>query len=245
MTQPPMTPPPTDPRDDDHDNAALSAMIRREARRHAPPADLARRIRQQLSEHARPAAVAPSGRDRGHGWRWWHAFALYGAGAATAWLVLASVLLPTDRAQQDALSEQIAAGHVRSLMAAHLADVEASDRHAVKPWFAGKLDYSPPVIDLADRGYPLAGGRLDYLDGRPVAALVYKPGRHVVNLFVWPAPQSAHDTAPQSLMRRGYTIVHWTNAGMQAWAVSDASPGELMAFAAAFRERAGTSATGS
>ena len=144
--------------------------------------------------------------------------------------MLASVALP---GPADAIGDEIAASHVRSLMAAHLTDVASTDRHTVKPWFAGKLDFSPPVTDLAAQGYALAGGRLDVIGGRPVAALVYQERRHVINLFIWPAP--AGRTSAQT--RQGYSLVGWAQGGMQFWAVSDASPPDLQAFAQTLRER--------
>lgn len=208
----------------------LGAMIRREGTRHAPPAALAERIRADLqggqAPPARPRRAPVSG-------RWLQAFALFGAGAATAWgLALALLVVPV----QDATSEAVTDSHVRSLMASHLADVASTDQHTVKPWFAGKLDFSPPVIDLAAEGMPLAGGRLDVVDGHPVAALVYRSGPHVINLFVWPAAQGT-SSAPRLLARRGYNLVHWAQGGMQAWAVSDLNASELRAFAALASER--------
>ena len=127
------------------------------------------------------------------------------------------------------LGEQVAQSHVRSLMANHLVDVASTDHHNVKPWFAGHLDFSPPVYDLAAQGYTLAGGRVDYLDARPVAAVVYRHGAHVINLFIW--PEHASDAAPvPPLVREGYNVRHWTKLGMSCWAVSDMNAQELAQF---------------
>jgi anti-sigma factor RsiW len=226
----------------------LGMLIRRQAARHAPPGGLAQRIGRAVRAEAGgapvslPAAVPTpvparareesSPRRRG----WWQGLAWFGTGAATAW-GLALVLLATPVApSSDALAEAVTGNHVRSLMAAHLADVPSTDQHTVKPWFAGKLDFSPPVVDLADEGFPLAGGRLDYLDGRTVAALVYRAGPHVINLFVWPAAEGKA-MAPVFSTRQGYQLAHWSQGGMQAWAVSDLNAVELRNFAALLRER--------
>ncbi|VTU15165.1 putative transmembrane transcriptional regulator (anti-sigma factor) [Variovorax sp. SRS16] len=213
----------------------LDALIRQEGLRHAPPAALAGRIQGAL-RMADAQRSAPGRSSRQTAWPWLRGLALFGAGAATAWgLALSLLVLPA----QDVLSDAVTDSHVRSLMGSHLADVASSDRHTVKPWFAGKLDFSPPVVDLADEGLPLTGGRLDYLDGRPVAALVYRAGSHIVNLFVWPAPDGT-PTVPVSAARRGYNLVHWTEAGMQFWAASDLNAKELAAFAQRLRERLAT-----
>ena len=211
------------------DDDALSALIRHEATRHAPPAGLAERIAADVRAATAGAAVMPP-QVRVRPWRrWFDAALVFGAGAATAWLVLGSVvMLPgaTDRTV-----DEVAASHVRSLMAAHLTDVASTDRHTVKPWFAGKLDFSPPVHDLAAQGYALSGGRLDVIGGRTVAALVYRERGHVINLFVWPAPAHAADAQT----RQGFSLAGWTQSGMQFWAVSDASPQDLQAFAQTLR----------
>lgn len=138
-------------------------------------------------------------------------------------------------AETDLLANEALAGHVRSLMANHLVDVVSSDRHTVKPWFNGRVDYAPPVIEMADQGFPLAGGRLDYLDGRPVTALVYRRQRHIINLFLWPT--SSADTGMELLARQGYHMIHWTRARLAYWVVSDLNPTELREFTERYQER--------
>ncbi len=135
------------------------------------------------------------------------------------------------------IAREVVADHVRSLMVDHLTDVPSSDQHTVKPWFEGKIDFSPLVRDLSAKGFPLVGGRLDFLDNRPVAAIVYKRRAHMINLFVWPVPQAA-DSPPSSEVRDGYNIAHWTRSGMTYWAVSSLNAAELLEFAA---DLAGTS----
>ena len=218
------------------DDDELGQLIRREATRHAPPAGLAHRIRCELDAAAAKASTAPRRHgSKRPGWQWLQATALFGAGAATAWGLALVLLVAPPR---DLLGEAVVESHVRSLMASHLADIASSDRHTVKPWFAGRLDFSPPVVDLADAGLPLAGGRLDYMDGRAVAALVYRSGPHVINLFIWPSAGNARIATAFS-SRRGYNLVHWADHGMQMWVVSDLAAGELQGFARSLRERLG------
>ena len=126
------------------------------------------------------------------------------------------------------LAQQVVSSHIRSLMANHVTDVFSTDQHTVKPWFNGKLDFAPVVKDLASEGFPLTGGRLDYLDGRPVAALVYKRHQHIINLFIWPSSQS--DSEPKAMVMRGYNLVHWTQSHMLYWAISDLNARELVDF---------------
>ncbi|MBA3875145.1 MAG: anti-sigma factor [Anaerolineae bacterium] len=128
----------------------------------------------------------------------------------------------------DSLAQEVVDSHIRSLMVDHLSDVISTDQHTVKPWFDGKLDFAPVVINLADQGYPLIGGRIDYLDNRPVTALVYQKDKHIINLFIWPSTE-APETAPTSI--QGYHLINWTAANTTYWAVSDLEASELQTFA--------------
>jgi anti-sigma factor RsiW len=137
--------------------------------------------------------------------------------------------------QNPLLAQEVLDSHVRSLMADHLFDVPSSDQHTVKPWFDGKLDFAPPVIDLAGDGFELAGGRLDYIDGRPVATTVYRRRKHVINLMMWPENGQSPVAAT---MRNGYNLLHWREGGLEFWAVSDLNPQELREFVALIRNKA-------
>jgi anti-sigma factor RsiW len=135
----------------------------------------------------------------------------------------------------EAVAQEVVSSHVRALMGDHLFDVRSTDQHTVKPWFLGKLDFSPPVADLAQAGFPLTGGRLDYVAGHPVAALVYTRGQHTINVFVWP---EGSGTIPSVDARaiRGFHVRHWTRSGMAYWAVSDVNDADLDQFVHALQQ---------
>ncbi len=136
----------------------------------------------------------------------------------------------------DRIAQEVIDSHIRSLLAGrHLLDVESSDRHQVKPWFQGKLDFAPAVRDLKEAGFILAGGRLDYVNGRPVAALVYHRRQHVINLLIWPGAAGENQTGPRAQTRQGYHLVEWQDQGMNWWAVSDLNPAELVELAQLLR----------
>ena len=158
------------------------------------------------------------------------------AGIAFSAAALAASLLLFVTSQNPApgLDDELVAGHVRSLLVSHLTDVASSDQHTVKPWFLGKLDFAPPVVDLAKKDFPLIGGRLDYIGGRVVPAIVYKRRGHVINLFVWPAGKVK--AVPETV--EGYHLLSWTHGGFSYAAVSDLNPEELREFQRALEESA-------
>lgn len=190
---------------------------------YAPPPELAARIRAAVGVDA-PAAAAPPTRISTALLRRrpWSAGVAAALAAGIAWLVVAPLVRDAGR---ERLVGEVVAGHVRSLMVDHLVDVPSSDRHTVRPWFNGKIDYAPPVDDFKADGFPLVGGRLDYVDGRPVAVLVYKHDPHLVNVFVWPT--RAADLSAETLASQGYALVHWVDHGLEYWAVSDLNAREL------------------
>jgi anti-sigma factor RsiW len=158
--------------------------------------------------------------------------------AAAAVLVVAAtgaaVMIRSAAARQDSIVEQVVDGHVRSLMAEHLFDVRSTDQHTVKPWFLGKIDFAPPVADLASIGFPLVGGRLDYVAGRPAAALVYQRQKHTINVFISP-DGGASPATMRSWSARGFHVRNWHRDGMAVWAVSDLNDAELTEFARALQ----------
>jgi anti-sigma factor RsiW len=185
--------------------------------RFTPSASFEKRLRSAVRREAKEQPVKQSW------WRWSMAAAAFAVVVLGVWVT--SVIL--NRPSSDNLvAEEVVSSHVRSLMAQHLTDVPSSDQHTVKPWFDGKLDFSPPVKDPKEQGFELKGGRLDYIDNRPVAALVYQRRQHLINVFVWPAKSSSKSTT-QASVSQGYNLIRWTNSGMEWWAISDLNLAEL------------------
>jgi anti-sigma factor RsiW len=175
-------------------------------------------LRQAAASEAKPAASQMP-------WRWLALAASVLLAISVGWNFRPSAR-PT--VETDLVAQNLLSAHIRSLIGTHLLDVPSTDQHTVKPWFNGKLDFSPEVKDFAAEGFPLIGGRLDYMMNRPVAALVYGRRQHVINVFTWPT-----DSTPVSesqFSRNGYNAVHWTHGPMTFWAVSDISPTELAQF---------------
>jgi anti-sigma factor RsiW len=201
---------------------------------HPMPQEARNRIRASVRV-AQQEQAAASTAPRAAFFRWWRRWSLpsfsFGVGAACAALLAMLLLWSPD----PSVTAQVVAGHIRAMQPGHLEDVASSDRHTVKPWFDGRLDFTPPVKDFAAEGFPLRGARLDYVAGRPVAALVYRRDKHVIDLFVWPAEGNPAAT-PATAQRKGYNVVHWVQDGMVFWAVSDVEADQLRAFAEHFRK---------
>src|SRR4051812_27945540 len=196
----------------------LRSALTSDAPGYVAPAHLRRNVRAALRREAKSSRQTPS------------PWLMFATGAAFAAVIVGFALFQTMRAaRSDAIVDQVVANHVRSLLAVQLVDVVSSDQHTVKPWFDGKIDFAPEVRDLSANGFPLVGGRLDYLDGKTVAALVYQRNKHPINLFVMPEPTS-RSTSPTVITQRGYNIFSWTNNGMKCWAVSDLNQAELRQF---------------
>jgi anti-sigma factor RsiW len=198
---------------------------------HQAPASLRARIEAGIAAE-RPGRVLGNVPRRGRSTGPWLAGGAFSAMAASLALLVAVPQLTTGTTQ-----DQLVASHVRSLLANHLTDVATSNRHVVKPWFNGRIDFAPPVPELAAQGFPLVGGRLDYLDGRVVPAIVYHRRLHTINLFVIPAGTFSSPVGIAS-RREGYSLVRWTSGGLEFWAVSDIDPGDLELFHQAFARAA-------
>ena len=201
----------------------LSSALTSETTAYRAPAHLRRNVRSALRREAKASRQTLS------------PWLMFATGAAFAAVILGFVLFQTTRtARSDAIVDQVVANHVRSLLATQLVDVVSSNQHTVKPWFDGKIDFAPEVRDLSGNGFPLVGGRLDYLDGKTVAALVYHRNKHPINVFITPTATSG-STSPAVTTRRGYSILAWTNNGLKYWAVSDLNLAELREFAELIR----------
>jgi anti-sigma factor RsiW len=214
------------------DLAGLSAQLKAEVAGYTAPNSLREAMVFRLGA-ARAAPPAPTG------WRRRAPpLAGFGMGAALA-ACLALLLLPIGGA--GGLDAELVAGHIRALQPGHLTDVLSSDQHTVKPWFDGRIDYAPPVRDFAASGFPLVGGRLDYVGQRPVAVLVYRSAKHDIDVFVWPG-SGAPDLSirePSRQSRNGYNVVSWNADGMVFHAVSDLNAAELDRFARLWRASPG------
>ena len=201
---------------------ATQSAIRERASYYAAPKYLEARIRAALPKRGEKAFVF-----RQPNLNWLNFAASMAVAVFITWGVAVHFNTATE---DDRLTEEIVSAHVRSLMADHLADVASSDQHTVKPWFSGKLDFSPEVLDLAAQGFPLVGGRLDYINNRPVAALVYKHRKHIINFFHWPEESRATNFV-RTKTKQGYNLIYWKNSGMGfCWVVSDLQENELMQF---------------
>jgi len=205
----------------------LREALRRSSLGYAAPASLRNKI--QASLDTATATRVPEKVSIWHGfqiWRWAAAFAVLVVCSVTAWQLLPGLQALSGNQR---LAAEVFSSHVRSLEANHLMDVVSTDQHTVKPWFDGKLDFSPPVEDLASDGFPLIGGRLDYLGRREVAALVYQRRKHFINVFVWP-DASGSSAAPVMESRQGYNLMRWSRGGFHFWAASDVSATDLEEF---------------
>lgn len=207
---------------------ALRVALQRGSLAYAAPEAL----REAIQSSLRSAAPLVETRETRNAWRpfavlrWAGAFAVLALCVVTAWQFVPGLRRPSG---DQGMVAEVLSSHVRSLEANHLMDVASTDQHTVKPWFDGKLDFSPPVEDFAKDGFPLVGGRLDYLEGREVAALVYQRRKHFINVFVWPSTAGA--TSAETIeSRQGYNLMRWSRNGFQFWAVSDVGTADLTDF---------------
>jgi len=200
---------------------AVRKLLRSDAVRHTAPEPLTRRIA------ALPELASPRGANDNRLLRWLGPTAV---GALAASLAMVTLLPP---GADSVVDQEIVSSHVRSLQPGHLTDVQTTNQHIVKPWFNGRIDFSPPVPELADQGFPLAGGRLDSINGKTIAAIVYHRRLHTVNLFVWPAK----DAAERSFLKDGFAVREWSRNGLRYAAVSDIPAAELQQFHKLFEQR--------
>ena len=198
------------------DRVTLRAAIKSQIPVLRAPDVLRQRVRTQIRSGSRFRATVV-----------WRSLAL---AASVAVVAFGGWQLGLQRGRGESLAAEVLTSHIRSLMPGHLTDVQSSDQHTVKPWFNGKLDYSPPVYDFAGQGFPLLGGRLDYVGGRPVAALVYGRRQHVINVVLWPRDRDPPASAPAAQTRQGYHVLRWVTPDYTYWAASDLGLAELQDF---------------
>jgi anti-sigma factor RsiW len=208
---------------------ALRQALRQHAEYHRAPESLRAQVLAMAGQAAqvqrpRRTQVVDRARARWQQWLAWRPLATSLAAAALVVVVAHTALQPSRDA---ALGDEVIASHVRATLGQRLVDVESSDHHTVKPWLSARLDFSPPVRDMAGSGSPLVGGRMDYVGGRPVAVLVYKHGAHWVDSYVWPA--SGPDETQALSSQRGFQLAHWRRDGMAHWVVSDLGADEFQA----------------
>jgi anti-sigma factor RsiW len=209
------------------EQSGVSAQLRKNAEYAKAPAYLSQRIKMGL-----PSDHSESQHFKVWDINWLKTGAVMVTLLALVWSGGLYLALPS---AQDRLMEELISSHIRSLQVDHLSDVISSDKHTVKPWFNGKLDFSPQVNDLASQGFPLVGGRLDYLGSRTVAVLIYRHNQHPINLYVWPSTDK--DASPKEQDRQGYHLIRWTLGGMNYCAVSDLATGELELFVGTLRSQ--------
>lgn len=221
------------------DDQELSAHIRRNATRHVAPDALRAGIRTQIAVAEAARADAPELR-RNTTWfpprawvalRWRTAAVSFMLGLACAMVVI-PIVPRLD--WNEPLDVALVADHVRALQIGPLTEVVSTDRHTVKPWFQGRLDYAPPVLDFGAEGFPLIGGRVEHVRGNAVATLAYARNRHVIDVFVWP---SGVQSSGARSVRKGFNVLYWADGSMQYWAVSDLDRAEMDRFAQLWRDR--------
>jgi anti-sigma factor RsiW len=200
---------------------SLHRMVRNGELYFDAPAGLEKRIRKSLGRTNRFRTAASTST-----WRW--ATVAASAAAVLAILFYAGLILNSHQTR-DLIARDVVSSHIRSLEPGHLYDVESTDQHNVKPWFNGKVDFAPPVKDLTDVGFVLKGGRLDYVDNRDVAVLVYGFRQHTINLYIWPS-NTESGTSEEITARQGFNLIHWSRDGMTFWAVSDLNTTDLRNF---------------
>jgi anti-sigma factor RsiW len=212
----------------------LSSLIKQEGTRHAAPDSLRASIRTQVAlEDARRAPRPPKTKPLVGWFR-------FGWGTASASFALGmlcmALLLPLAQRLPfgEPLDAELVGRHVRALQVGPLTEVVSTDRHTVKPWFQGRIDFAPPVPDLASDGFPLLGGRIEHVRGQVVATLAYAHNRHMIDVFIWPTDEQR---TPVRTVQRGFNVVHWADGSMQYWAVGDLDHEEIEAFTRHWQER--------